>query len=67
MCLDFMEFDAFQGLAQELAAVELKDTGTLLNLFREWEIVEAKEMMRVTKGRNHYHRKATRAHRNQMR
>jgi hypothetical protein len=51
MCLDFMEFDAFQGLAQELAAVELKDTGTLLNLFREWEIVEAKEMMRVTKGR----------------
>jgi len=51
MCLDFMEFDAFQGLAQELAAVELKDTGSLLNLFREWEIVEAKEMMRVTKGR----------------
>jgi hypothetical protein len=51
MCLDFMEFDAFQGLAQEVAAAELKDTGTLLNLFREWEIVEAKEMMRVTKGR----------------
>jgi hypothetical protein len=51
MCLDFMEFDAFQDLAQEVAAAEIKDTNKILDLFREWEIVEAKEMMRVTKGR----------------
>jgi hypothetical protein len=51
LCLDFMEFDAFQELAQELVDSNIEDTGRLLELFREWEVVEAKEMMRVTKGR----------------
>ena len=51
MCLDFMEFDAFTELANELAGTELTNVGRLAGLFREWEIVEAKEMMRVTKGR----------------
>ena len=51
MCLDYMEFDAFQEMAQEVAESELADTQQLVKLFREWEVVEAKEMMRVTEGR----------------
>lgn len=50
-CLDFLEFDAFWEIAEELTETAFEDTETLLNLFREWEIVEAKEMARVTKGR----------------
>lgn len=51
MCLDFMEFDAFQVLATELSQADLSDVGKIVELFREWEVVEAKEMMRVTDGR----------------
>lgn len=51
MCLDFMEFDAFQEMAQELTDSQDTDTNNLVKLFREWEVVEAKEMMRVTAGR----------------
>lgn len=51
MSLDFLEFDAFWEIASDLAAADLQDTGTILNLFREWQIVEAKEMSRVTEGR----------------
>lgn len=51
MCLDFMEFDAFNDFASDLAAADVQDVGRLVNLFREWEVVEAKEMMRVTQGR----------------
>ena len=51
MCLDFMEFDAFNELAQEMSATDVGDVGKLIQLFRDWEIIEAKEMMRVTKGR----------------
>ncbi len=29
----------------------LQDVDKLVELFREWEVVEAKEMMRVTNGR----------------
>ena len=50
-CLDFLEFDAFWEIAEELTETAFEDIDTLLNLFREWEIVEAKEMARVTKGR----------------
>ena len=50
-CLDFLEFDAFWEIAEDLTETAFEDTETLLNLFREWEIVEAKEMARVTKGR----------------
>ena len=49
--LDFLEFDAFWEIAEDLAETEFEDTEKLLNLFREWEIVEAKEMARVTQGR----------------
>jgi RecB family endonuclease NucS len=51
MCIDFMQFNAFSELAQEVSDAEVKDVGRLLDLFREWEVVEAKEMMRVTEGR----------------
>jgi hypothetical protein len=51
MCLDFMQFNAFTELAKEVSEAEVKDVGRLLDLFREWEVVEAKEMMRVTEGR----------------
>ena len=51
MCLDFLEFDAFWDLAQDLTETKSQDTDKLLQLFREWEVVEAKEMMRVTEGR----------------
>ena len=51
LCLDFMEFDSFVELADELREVEDLDTARLINLFREWEVLEAREMMRVTKGR----------------
>ena len=51
MCLDFLEFDAFWEIAQDLTEAEFQDSEKLLDLFREWQIVEAKEMARVTKGR----------------
>ena len=51
MSLDFLEFDAFWEIAEDLTEADLNNTGTILNLFREWQIVEAKEMSRVTQGR----------------
>ena len=51
MCLDFLEFDAFQELANELSETDVEDVPRIIDLFREWEVVEAKEMMRVTEGR----------------
>ena len=51
MCLDFLEFDTFWEIVGDLTKTDITDTQTLLNLFREWEIVEAKEMARVTEGR----------------
>ena len=49
--LDFLEFDAFWQITQDLVASDVHDAGKLLSLFKEWEIVEAKEMSRVTQGR----------------
>ena len=49
--LDFLEFDAFWEITQDLAKSDVEDVGRLFTLFREWEIVEAKEMSRVTEGR----------------
>lgn len=49
--LDFMEFDSFQELADEIQNSEITEVERLLKLFREWEVLEAKEMMRVTQGR----------------
>lgn len=51
LCIDFLEFDAFWELAEDLNKTESTDSLGLLRLFREWEVVEAKEMARVTNGR----------------
>lgn len=51
MCIDYLKFDAFVDLADELADAPSADPAQLIRLFREWEIVEAREMMRVTEGR----------------
>lgn len=51
MFIDYLEFDAFWDLAQEMTETKLEDTEKLVHLFREWEVIEAKEMMRVTEGR----------------
>lgn len=50
-CLDFMKFDSFQELAEEIQESKITEVEKLLKLFREWEVLEAKEMMRVTEGR----------------
>ena len=49
--LDFLEFDAFWEITEDLTEVEFDNTKKLFDLFREWQIVEAKEMARVTEGR----------------
>ena len=49
--LDFLQFDSFWEIVQDVTDADLKDTGKLIDLFREWQIVEAKEMSRVTEGR----------------
>lgn len=49
--LDFLEFDKFRDVSQDLAQSELSDIPKILDLFREWEVVEAMEMSRVTEGR----------------
>ena len=51
MSIDFLEFDTFWEIASDLGDADLHDTGAILNLFKEWQIVEAKEMARVTEGR----------------
>lgn len=51
MGLDFLEFDAFWDLAEQISETNLVEAEKLTDLFREWEIVEAKEMMRITEGR----------------
>ena len=51
MCLDFLEFDAFWEIAADLTETDFEDTEKLVNLIREWQIVEAKEMARVSEGR----------------
>ena len=50
-CITFMEFSAFLDIAEDLTNAGLEDITQILNLFREWEIVEAKEMARISEGR----------------
>jgi Histidine kinase-, DNA gyrase B-, and HSP90-like ATPase len=51
LCIDYLKFDAFVDLASDLASANVADPAAVAKLFREWEIVEAREMMRVTEGR----------------
>lgn len=49
--LDWLEFDAFQEIAEDLTDTSVQNINQLLALFREWEIIEAKEMAKVSNGR----------------
>ena len=49
--MDFLRFDAFWEIVDEVTKAGLEDTAKLIELFREWQIVEAKEMSCVTEGR----------------
>ena len=49
--LDFLEFNAFEEIAKDLAKARVDDAAQILRLFSEWQIVEAKELSRVTLGR----------------
>lgn len=51
LATDFLRFDAFWELAEEVTDADVGDPAQIMRLFREWEIVEAKEMARVTHGR----------------
>jgi hypothetical protein len=51
LATDFLRFDAFWELAEEVAGADVDDPAKLMRLFREWEVVEAKEMTKVTQGR----------------
>jgi hypothetical protein len=48
---DFARFDAFMDIAQRIDQAEDTNVPELIRLFQEWEYVEAKEMLRVTRGR----------------
>lgn len=49
--LDFLQFDAFGEIVQDVTQAKAEDTGKLVALFREWQIVEAEALARVTEGR----------------
>ena len=51
MFINFWQFDSFQEMAENIRDAGIEEPEKLLNLFREWEILEAKEMMKVTEGR----------------
>jgi hypothetical protein len=51
LCVDFLEFDAFKEIAEDLSSSDVRDIPKIIRLFRDWELIEAKEMMRVTEGR----------------
>jgi Histidine kinase-, DNA gyrase B-, and HSP90-like ATPase len=51
LATDFLRFDAFWDLAEEVVDADIEKPARLMQLFREWEMVEAREMARVTNGR----------------
>ena len=51
MFLDFWKFDSFREMAEDVKDTGIEEPEKLFNLFREWEILEAKEMAKVTEGR----------------
>ena len=51
MFLDFWKFDSFRDMAADIKDAGIEEPEKLLNLFREWEVLEAREMMKVTEGR----------------
>ena len=48
---DSFQFESFKNFAKDLDDVEDLDTGRLLELFREWEFIESREMYKLATGR----------------
>ena len=51
MFIDFWKFDSFRDMAKDIKDAEIERPEKILDLFRQWEVLEAKEMMKVTEGR----------------
>ena len=46
---DSFQFEAFKELASELEEANLDNTDRILNLFKEWQIIEAKELYKISR------------------
>lgn len=51
MCIDYLKFDSFRELATLISESSDFDIAALSGLFSQWQVVEAKEMAKVTNGR----------------
>lgn len=50
-CKDFLEYNEFWEITKKLVESDAHDIEKVVALFRDWEVVEAREMARVTEGR----------------
>lgn len=48
---DSFQFESFKTFAQDLENVDTIDSGKLIELFKEWEYIEAREMYKLATGR----------------
>jgi hypothetical protein len=48
---DSFQFESFKTFAQDLENVDSLDSGKLIELFKEWEYIEAREMYKLATGR----------------
>lgn len=48
---DSFQFESFKTFAQDLENVDTLDSGKLIELFKEWEYIEAREMYKLATGR----------------
>lgn len=48
---DSFQFESFKSFAQDLEDVDNIDSGKLIELFKEWEYIEAREMYKLATGR----------------
>ena len=51
MFINFWQFDSFQDMAEKIEDAGIEEPEKILDLFGQWEVLEAKEMMKVTEGR----------------
>ncbi len=51
MASNFVKFDSFVELAERMTEASAENVPELIALFSEWELIEAREMLNVTKGR----------------
>lgn len=48
---DSFQFEAFKELAQDIDAADIQQTDRVIELFKEWRIIEAREMYKIAKVR----------------